>query len=131
MSKVNEFKKRWPNFHPKEVLSPFGYEAFTKGQLLVNPGSLDKLQELRSRVGRILCNVGGSRYRGYRSSEENEKVGGVQFSLHVVGRAFDITPLDTEIEEVIRVAREVGFGYCYKHKGKNSIHVGDSLWEPK
>ncbi|WP_422078427.1 D-Ala-D-Ala carboxypeptidase family metallohydrolase [Vannielia sp.] len=70
---------RWPNFSPAEIA------CRVTGKLLVNEPALDKLQALRSRLGKplIVRSV-------YRSPEHNRAVGGATRSKHMDGAAFDI-----------------------------------------
>ena len=70
---------RWPNFSPAEIV------CRGTGRLLVNEAALDKLQELRDRLGRPLIVRSA-----YRSPEHNRAVGGAKASKHLEDIAFDI-----------------------------------------
>lgn len=106
---------RWKNFSPREIACK------GTGQLLVDETALDKLQELREKLGIPLIITSG-----YRSPEHNKAVGGVPNSAHMKGIAFDIR-MDNQDPDVFEIAaREVGFrgfGY-YPKQGFMHIDLG-------
>lgn len=86
---MEKWCKRWPSFTPKEIYSP--QSLFDCPQIL-DPNSLDKLQTLRFTLDKpILVNYEGLQYRGVRTIKENNQIKGASNSMHLHGRAFDIT----------------------------------------
>ena len=109
-------KERWPNFPEREI------SCHHCGKNEVNPEALDKLQELRNRVGKALV-INSA----YRCPAHNKYVGGAKNSRHVHGDAFDISITGHNKEELLKLAQDVGFtgfGY-YKH----FLHV--DTWNPR
>ena len=70
---------RWPNFSPAEIA------CRSTGTLLLNEAALNKLQALRSQLGKPMIVRSA-----YRSPEHNRAVGGAKASKHLEGIAFDI-----------------------------------------
>lgn len=70
---------RWPSFSPAEIA------CRGTGAIKINTEAMDKLQALRSRLGKPLIIRSGS-----RSPEHNRAVGGAPASKHMQGTAFDI-----------------------------------------
>src|SRR5574343_959449 len=90
---LGDWKKRYPNFTPQEVLSP---DILQFGRHLINVDALDKLQDFRRWLGKsfIINTPAGNRlYRGQRSWEEQQKVNPGVWSCHLVGCAWDCTPV--------------------------------------
>lgn len=103
---------RWTNF-TREELSCKG-----TGQLVVNEAALDKLQAMRGMVGKPFVITSA-----YRSPEHNKRVGGAQKSMHLQGRAFDISTKGHNKHELYEAAVEAGFtGFGFYN---NFIHVDD------
>jgi zinc D-Ala-D-Ala carboxypeptidase len=106
---------RWENFSPREIACK------GTGKLLVDEVALDKLQELRDKLGVPLIITSA-----YRSPEHNRKVGGAKNSYHMQGIAFDIR-MDNHDPDFFEIAaREVGFrgiGY-YVKQGFMHIDLG-------
>lgn len=90
---------RWPNFTPRELACK------GSGALLVDEGALDRLQEVRQRIGRPL-RINSA----YRSEAHNRAEGGSPTSLHKLGRAFDVA-LSTGVsrERLTAMAKAAGF----------------------
>lgn len=90
---------RWINFTPRELA------CRGSGALLVDEGALDRLQEVRQRVGKPL-RINSA----YRSPAHNKAVGGSPTSLHLQGRAFDVA-LSTAVsrERLVAMAKAAGF----------------------
>ncbi len=106
---------RWKNFSPAEIA------CRGTGQLKLHPEALDKLQELRDRLGKPLIVRSA-----YRSSEHNKAVGGAKASKHMQGTAFDISMANHDPVTFEAAAREVGFlgfGY-YPRSGFMHIDLG-------
>lgn len=115
-------KDKWPwkNFNPREMACK------GTGQLLVDEVAMDKLQELRDKLGVPIIVTSA-----YRSPEHNKKVGGAKGSYHMKGVAFDIR-MDNHDPDVFEIAaREVGFrgfGY-YPKQGFMHIDLGpERVW---
>lgn len=111
---------RWPNFSPKELACK-GSSA-----LLVDPTALDRLQALRTRLGKpMIVNS------AYRSPAYNKEVGGAQNSMHLYGKAFDISMAGHDPVEFAKAAKEcgfTGFGH-YRRQGFMHIDVGPArVW---
>ncbi len=70
---------RWPNFTPSEIACK------GDGSLLVDAGSLDKLQEVCQRLGKAM-----TLNSAFRSPAHNKAVGGEPDSQHRTGKAFDV-----------------------------------------
>ena len=100
----------WPDFTPEEIASRTvvnGAHAKgrgPKGPLLLNFDALDKLQELRSFIGKPF-HVNSA----YRSPEYNRFVGGASRSKHMEGIAFDISMHNHNRTEFVHLARQFGF----------------------
>lgn len=89
---------RWPNFTPKEIA------CRGTGKLLVDERSMDMLQELRYAINTpLIINS------GYRSPEHNTAVGGARNSYHLRGQAFDIRNGLHKVDELVSLARSIGF----------------------
>jgi hypothetical protein len=84
---------------------------------------VDRLQKLRDLYGKSITITSG-----YRSPEYNAKVGGVENSQHILGRAVDLTAkdLDKLYELCLTLFNAIGDG---RKKGK-FIHV-DNRFLPK
>jgi uncharacterized protein YcbK (DUF882 family) len=103
---------RWANFSPRELRSK------GDGKLMVDPDSLDKLQNLRDILG-VPMRVTSS----YRSPAHNKRVGGAKHSMHLKAKAFDVQMEGHDLAEFVTQAKRVGFtgfGYYPQH---NFIHI--------
>lgn len=112
---VPKDKWRWKNFSPRELACK------GTGSLLVDNVALDKLQELRDKLGAPLLITSA-----YRSPEHNRKVGGAKNSYHLKGVAFDIRMENQDPVAFEAAARDVGFrgvGY-YPRQGFMHIDLG-------
>ncbi len=89
---------RWPDFAPGELA------CRGDGSLLLAPAALDRLQALRSGLGRPLVLTSA-----YRSPLHNARVGGAPKSRHKEGDAFDISLHNLDREALRRAAEAVGF----------------------
>jgi zinc D-Ala-D-Ala carboxypeptidase len=89
---------RWPNFKPSEIACK------GDGSLIVHEEALDKLQALRTRLGRPL-RINSA----YRSPAYNARIeGSSKASKHMEGRAFDVALVGVTREELAAAARAVG-----------------------
>ncbi|MGP9804013.1 YcbK family protein [Paracoccus sp. NSM] len=116
--KVSHFSRfpmdqwRWPNFSPRELASK------REGELLIDPPSLDKLQALRTRLGRPMVITSA-----YRSPAHNRAVGGAAGSLHMDGKAFDVVVGNHDPRAFIAAARAAGFTGIGTYPRQGFIHI--------
>lgn len=106
---------RWPNFSPRELACK------GTGSVLIDEDALDKLQALRTALGRPIVITSA-----YRSPEHNRKVGGAPRSLHMIGTAFDVRMDNHEpwsFEQAAKRAGFTGFGF-YPKRGFMHIDTG-------
>ena len=102
----------WPNFSPAEIA------CRGTGKLVINEDALDRLQALRAALGRpMIVNS------GYRSAEHNKRVGGAPGSMHLQGRAFDISMANHDPAAFITAARAAGFTGIGTYPRSNFVHV--------
>lgn len=118
-------RERWPNFSPKEFLSPYGITVFDMGILCINPVLVDEVQKLRTFIGEtILVNFGDLQRRGYRSQYENASItGAAKFSLHQFGLAADLTCPDMTANELGAICHSRDFRAVGISPKKNFVHV--------
>jgi hypothetical protein len=106
---------RWPDFSPAEIA------CRGTGKLLINEAALDRLQDLRDRLGKPLIVRSA-----YRSPEHNRAVGGALASKHMQATAFDIAMSNHDpvaFEAAARAVGFLGFGY-YPRSGFMHIDLG-------
>ena len=106
---------RWPNFSPAEIA------CRGTGSILIHDAALDRLQALRSRLGKPLI-VNSA----YRSPEHNARVRGAKRSKHLAGTAFDISMANHDpavFEKAARAEGFLGFG-TYPRSGFMHIDLG-------
>lgn len=106
---------RWPNFSPQELASK------GEGELLIDEASMDKLQALRTALGKPLLITSA-----YRSAAHNKAVGGATHSQHRLGKAFDVMMTNqnpAEFERAAKAAGFTGFGH-YPKSGFMHIDTG-------
>lgn len=97
---------RWPNFSPRELACK------GTGSIFIDEDALDKLQALRTQLGKPLVLTSA-----YRSPKHNRAVGGAKKSLHMQGIAFDVRMDNHDPHEFEAAARAVGFtGFGYYPK---------------
>ncbi|MBP3958327.1 DUF882 domain-containing protein [Gemmata sp. G18] len=102
---------RWPDFTPAEIACK-GTQA-----IMIDFDALDRLQDARTRAGKpFIINS------GYRSEQYNRRIGGAPHSMHLHGRAFDISLCSRsgrmlftkqELLSVLKSAGFTGFGVHY------------------
>lgn len=103
---------RWGNFSPTEIA------CRGTGKLQVNEDALDKLQALRTALGKpMIVNS------GYRSPEHNRRVGGAPQSMHLAGRAFDVSMANHDPVAFIAAARKAGFKGIGTYPRSNFVHI--------
>ena len=103
---------RWPNFSPQELACK------GTGNLMLDPAAMDKLQALRTRLGRPLLITSA-----YRSPQHNRAVGGAKNSMHMRGIAFDVRMENQDPHEFVKAAKAVGFAGIGTYPRSGFIHV--------
>lgn len=102
---------RWPNFSEKELRCKCRCKLFIQ-----NDDALDKLQALRTFLGRPLVINSATRCEKHNAAE-----GGAPGSLHLTGQAFDLAIGDHDRKVLLEAAGTVGFtGFGF---GQNFLHV--------
>ena len=94
--------------------------------VLLNPVLVIKLEKLREDWGKeLIVNS------GYRCSEHNKKVGGVEKSLHKIGQAADVRVPISEQEKFQALAMEHGFTKVIRYGARGFMHlqIGDNSIE--
>lgn len=84
----------------------------------MSPGLIDKLEELRSRVGKPLRITSG-----YRCPAHNAAVGGVAKSQHVQGTAADVLAAGIGVDKLAEAAEAIGFGGIGRYERQGFVHV--------
>lgn len=103
---------RWPSFSPREMA------CRGTGRLLIAPDAMDKLQALRTKIGKpMIVNS------AYRSPEHNRAVGGAKNSNHMQGVAFDVRMDNHDPSEYIAAALSVGFKGIGTYPKQGFVHV--------
>lgn len=103
---------RWPNFSAYEL------RCRGTGRLVIVPEALDKLQALRTILGKPMP-VNSA----YRSSSYNLLVGGASNSYHLVALAWDINTAKLDPEELIRLAKICGFRGFGRYPKQDFVHI--------
>lgn len=106
---------RWPDFSPQELASK------REGELLIDETSMDRLQALRTALGKPVMITSA-----YRSAAHNKAVGGATNSQHRLGKAFDVMMTNHEpaaFERAAKAAGFTGFGH-YPKSGFMHIDTG-------
>jgi zinc D-Ala-D-Ala carboxypeptidase len=111
----NDFPKsewRWPSFSPEEMA------CRGTGRLMIDPTAMDKLQRLRTRLGKpMILNS------AYRSPEHNAAVGGAKNSEHMKAHAFDVRMDNFEPYAFIAAARAEGFTGIGTYPKQGFVHI--------
>lgn len=104
--------KAWPSFSPRELACK------GTGRLAIHPPTLDKLQALRTRLGRpVILNS------AYRSPEHNRRIGGAKGSWHLDAVAYDVRMDNHDPAHFIRTARALGFTGIGTYPKSNFVHI--------
>lgn len=114
---TKEWAKLWPNFTPQEMASK-DYDVSKAGQVFMEPEVMTKLQTLRNELGIPLIVTSG-----YRTPAHNAEVGGHPKSLHLQGRAVDISTINVDPDVLEATARKVGFTGVLRYPKQRFIHV--------
>lgn len=108
---INDFKL-------SEHFNMMEFQCRCCGRAMICPRLVALLEELRARRGRPLILTSG-----YRCERHNSEVGGSRSSLHMRGRAADISVPPAEQRVLALVAREIGFTEVIEGGDKNYLHV--------
>ena len=84
----------------------------------MNPVLLRKLDELREMLGHPI-----EVSSGYRCSEHNRRIGGVDSSQHVMANAADVWSDYATTEKLLELAEKVGFDGIGYYPEEGFIHV--------
>jgi hypothetical protein len=103
---------KWENFSPQELACK------GTGELRIDRDAMDRLQRLRQAMGHPLIVTSG-----YRSPEHNRRVGGARNSMHLKGRAFDISTVNVDPQTLIDVAKRVGFSGIGTYPKQGFVHL--------
>lgn len=89
---------KWNYFTPKELASK------GDGSLLVHAESIDKLEAARASAGKPF-----KINSAYRDEAHNKRVGGSENSMHLQGRAFDVSLKNHTKYDLIKALEDAGF----------------------
>jgi len=103
---------RWPDFSPQEMACK------GTGKLMLDGYAMDRLQALRTRLGRPLIITSA-----YRSPEHNRAVGGARNSYHMQGVAFDIRMENHDPAAFLAAAEDEGFDGIGTYPRSGFIHI--------
>jgi zinc D-Ala-D-Ala carboxypeptidase len=109
---VPETYWRWPSFSPEEIA------CRGTGALLVDEEAMDRLQQLRTRLGKPIIVLSG-----YRSPAHNRRVGGAADSQHPKGRAFDVSMANHQPHAFEVAARVAGFTGIGTYPDRGFVHI--------
>jgi uncharacterized protein YcbK (DUF882 family) len=85
---------------------------------MLSPDLLTRLNHLRIIINRpIYINS------GYRCKEENQRVGGVPGSYHLLGMAVDIHVKDILLSDLLIYAQGIGFNGIGNYENNNFLHL--------
>jgi hypothetical protein len=103
---------RWPSFSPEEIA------CRGTGALLVDEEAMDRLQQLRTRLGKPIIVLSA-----YRSPDHNRRIKGEPNSQHLKGRAFDIAMANHQPQAFEIAARVAGFSGFGSYPDRNFMHI--------
>ena len=102
----------WPNFSPQEMA------CRGDDELVIDTDAMDKLQALRTKLGRpMIVNS------AYRSPSYNKSIGGASRSQHMLAKAFDVSMNNQEPASFVSAARKAGFTGFGFYRRNNFIHI--------
>ncbi len=79
---------------------------------------LDKLQDLRTKIGKPIIITSG-----YRCPSYNEDVGGTKGSYHLYGMAADVYAPEFPLEELLKAAEQIGFPGIGFYPDNHFLHL--------
>ena len=111
MNKINYIKIA-------RFFSLYEFECPCCNRVMLSPDLLTRLNHLRIIINRpIYINS------GYRCKEENQRVGGVPGSYHLLGMAVDIQVKDILLSDLLIYAQGIGFNGIGNYEKKNFLHL--------
>lgn len=96
----------------------YEFESKDTREVRLAPDLVIGLQRLRDLLQRPVIVLSG-----YRTPEQNAKVGGVAGSAHMKGIAADVTWDGFEMEAAVKLAEQAGFDGIGRYPRKGFIHV--------
>lgn len=98
------------------------------GKIMVDTLLLDKLCELRKRLGFPLVITSG-----YRCKKHNKEVGGKRNSEHLFGKAVDVAIKDSYhrylfLKEAVTLFNRIGIAHNFIHIGVSKEHPQNVAW---
>lgn len=105
----------WQNFSPAEMAVRGGPN---QGSVILYVPAMDKLQALRSRLGKPLIVLSAGRDKAW-----NATVGGASKSQHLAGKAFDISMANHDVEAFVEAAKACGFTGIGYYRAQNFVHI--------
>ena len=123
-----------PNFLESEFFSDETFELLEEKGIphrwMLNGKLIIKLEELRALINKRHSdykNTYGIKINsGFRTCEENHKVGGSEFSQHKLGNAADIVVRGVSPDRVAAYAKEVGFSSVGTYKNFTHVDVRET-----
>jgi len=101
-----------------EYFSLYEFECPCCRRVMLSPDLLTRVDHLRRVINRpIYINS------GYRCPEENQRVGGVPGSYHLLGMAVDIQVKDFLLYDLLLYTQEMGFNGIGFYEKKDFLHL--------
>ena len=111
MNKINYIKIA-------RFFSLYEFECPCCNRVMLSPDLLTRLNHLRNILNRpIYINS------GYRCKEENQRVGGVPGSYHLLGMAVDIQVKDILLSDLLIYAQGIEFNGIGFYENNNFLHL--------
>jgi len=98
--------------------SLYEFECPCCNRVMLSPDLLTRLNHLR-----IIINKPIYINSGYRCKEENQRVGGVPGSYHLLGMAVDIQVKDILLSDLLIYAQEIEFNGIGFYENNNFLHL--------
>ena len=98
--------------------SLYEFECPCCNRVMLSPDLLTRLNHLR-----IIINKPIYINSGYRCKEENQRVGGVPGSYHLLGMAVDIQVKDILLSDLLVYAQGIEFNGIGFYENKNFLHL--------
>lgn len=111
----------WPcrHFRPVEIA------CRSDGSILLNMDALSRLE-----TARVLLDKPMRINSGYRTENYNKKIGGKPHSMHLQGRAFDVSLIGHDRDEVLRSLKAAGFtGFGFYDTFIHADTGPERLWD--
>ena len=87
-------------------------------RVMLHPHLLQKLQDLRTEIGKPIIVTSG-----YRCPPYNQEVGGAKGSYHLFGMAADVYSLGMELKTLLKAAGGIGFSGIGFYPDNNFLHL--------